>query len=482
LGRLDNLQPKKVFEYFESLCNIPHGSYNCKAVSDYCVQFAKDRGLEWIQDDAYNVIIKKSASSNYKGDSTLILQGHLDMVCQKTTESTIDFEKDPLDLHIDGDFLFAKGTSLGGDDGIAVAYALAVLDDDTLKHPNLEVVFTTEEEVGMLGASALDISSLKAKYLLNIDSEEEGILIASCAGGNVTKAVIPVQYQSENGDLYELTIQGLLGGHSGTEIDKNHANSHKLLGEVLSVLNQKNGKIVSLGGNEDQKDNAIPSYSYVSFLADDVAVFKEEASHLKEMWEAAYDESEDGICVSIESKAQDINTKVLTKESAECLERFLKNSINGVQTMSADMEGLVESSLNLGIIHINDTEFTATFGVRSSVASLMDTMFEIEQKVTESCGGTLERLSEYPEWEYRKDSLLREQFVKAYKELFGQDMKVEAIHAGLECSILGAKIPDLDMVAFGPDIFDIHTVKERLSISSTKRVWELLLKIIEEFP
>lgn len=481
LGTLSQLQPKKVFEYFEALCKIPHGSYNCKAVSDFCVQFAKDRGLEWIQDEAYNVIIKKSASSDYKGDATLILQGHLDMVCQKTEISTIDFAKDSLDLRVDGDFVYAKDTSLGGDDGIAVAYALAILDDDTLKHPNLEVLFTTEEEVGMLGATKLDATPLCGTYLLNIDSEEEGSILSSCAGGSIAKVNIPVEYEEASGTSYEIRIQGLSGGHSGTEIHKNHGNSHKLLGEVLSILEEYEPKVCFLGGSDEQKDNAIPVLSQVMFLANHMTGIQEQLSQLEAKWKKEYGASDPKITLDITKKEQK-TTKCLTKDSYDRIKEFLLHVINGVYTMSKDIDGLVESSLNLGVIKLDDTQFVATFGVRSSVEALKDILFEEIDKVAKRCQGIVSRMSDYPSWEYREDSFLREHFCNVYRDLYGRELKVEAIHAGLECGILASKIKNLDMVSFGPDIFDIHTTKERLSISSTKRVWELLLKIIEEFP
>ena len=267
MGVLSGLKPEKVFYYFEELCKIPHGSYHTKQISDYLVQFAKERNLECSQDDSNNVVIRKAASAGYEDAPVVILQGHCDMVCEKTADSTHDFEKDGLDLMIEGDYVTANGTTLGGDDGIAVAYALAILDDDTLKHPALEVVITTDEEVGLLGAKALDCSQLKGKYLINMDSEEEGYLWVSCAGGLSAITTIPVRYQEVSGEKYELVISGLNGGHSGAEIDKNRANSNKLIGQALFTLEQDIPFcLTALEGGT--KDNAITRLSKAVFIAD----------------------------------------------------------------------------------------------------------------------------------------------------------------------------------------------------------------------
>lgn len=479
LGVLDELKPEKVFKYFEQLTQIPHGSYNCKAISDFCVEFAKERGLYVKQDEFYNIIIKKEASPSCVNKPTLILQGHLDMVCQKEEGCKIDFAKDGLDLEIDGDFIKARGTTLGGDDGIAVAYALAILDDDTITHPALEVVFTTEEEVGMEGAMGFDASELEGRYLINIDSEDEGILLSACAGGTTIKAEFPLEYEDVNKDFYQIDITGLLGGHSGTEIDKNHGNAHKMMGEFLSKA--EDIKVSKIWGAKEQKDNAIPYECHCVFTSEDVKNTDQIKDLLENEWKIRYQDSEPHLCVRLE-KLNETKGKVLTTKTNESVIRFLKEVKNGIYTMSQDIEGLVESSLNLGILRMNEDCMTCSFGVRSSVPIYKEELAQSIELLTKSLGGIYIRSNDYPAWEYRSKSPLREAFCKAYKELYKEDIKVEAIHAGLECGIFASKIQDVDIVSFGPDILDIHTVKERMSISSVKRTWELLLKVIEEFP
>lgn len=479
LGVLDELKPEKVFKYFEQLTQIPHGSYNCKAISDFCVEFAKERGLYVKQDEYYNIIIKKEASPSCVNKPTLILQGHLDMVCQKEEGCKIDFAKDGLDLEINGDFIKARGTTLGGDDGIAVAYALAILDDDTIIHPALEVVFTTEEEVGMEGAMGFDASELEGRYLINIDSEDEGILLSACAGGTTIKAEFPLEYKDVSGDFYQIDITGLLGGHSGTEIDKNHGNAHKMMGEFLSKA--EDIKVSKIWGAKEQKDNAIPYECHCIFMTEDAKNAAQVKETLENEWKIRYQNSEPHLCVKLE-KMEKSKGKVLTTKANEGVIKFLVEVKNGIYTMSQDIEGLVESSLNFGILRMNEDFMTCSFGVRSSVPIYKEELAQSIELLTKSLGGIYTRSNDYPAWEYRSKSPLREAFCKAYKELYKEDIKVEAIHAGLECGIFASKIQDVDIVSFGPDILDIHTVKERMSISSVKRTWELLLKVIEEFP
>ena len=353
MGVLSGLKPEKVFYYFEELCKIPHGSYHTKQISDYLVQFAKDRNLECSQDDSNNVVIRKAASAGYEDAPVVILQGHCDMVCEKTADSTHDFEKDGLDLMIEGDYVTANGTTLGGDDGIAVAYAMAILDDDTLKHPALEVVITTDEEVGLLGAKALDCSQLKGKYLINMDSEEEGYLWVSCAGGLSAITTIPVRYQEVSGEKYELVISGLNGGHSGAEIDKNRANSNKLIGQALFTLEQDIPFcLTALEGGT--KDNAITRLSKAVFVADkeaEEAIFAA-AEKLQNDWRAEYTGTDEGITVTVK-KLGETTEKALDQVSQEKIIFFLVQVPYGIQKMSGSIEGLVETSINPGILMLN---------------------------------------------------------------------------------------------------------------------------------
>lgn len=479
MGVLSGLKPEKVFYYFEELCKIPHGSYHTKQISDYLVQFAKDRNLECSQDDSNNVVIRKAASAGYEDAPVVILQGHCDMVCEKTADSTHDFEKDGLDLMIEGDYVTANGTTLGGDDGIAVAYAMAILDDDTLKHPALEVVITTDEEVGLLGAKALDCSQLKGKYLINMDSEEEGYLWVSCAGGLSAITTIPVRYQEVSGEKYELVISGLNGGHSGAEIDKNRANSNKLIGQALFTLEQDIPFcLTALKGGT--KDNAITRLSKAVFVADkeaEEAIFAA-AEKLQNDWRAEYTGTDEGITVTVK-KLGETTEKALDQVSQEKIIFFLVQVPYGIQKMSGSIEGLVETSINPGILMLNEEECKIISSVRSSIDSAKDALTAKVCYLSEFLGGDCVTEGDYPAWEYRKESKLRDIMVDSYKELFGDGPEVKAIHAGLECGLFYEKIEGLDAVSFGPTMKDIHTTEEVLSISSTARMWDYLVKVLE---
>lgn len=479
MGVLSGLKPEKVFYYFEELCKIPHGSYHTKQISDYLVQFAKDRNLECSQDDSNNVVIRKAASAGYEDAPVVILQGHCDMVCEKTADSTHDFEKDGLDLMIEGDYVTANGTTLGGDDGIAVAYAMAILDDDTLKHPALEVVITTDEEVGLLGAKALDCSQLKGKYLINMDSEEEGYLWVSCAGGLSAITTIPVRYQEVSGEKYELVISGLNGGHSGAEIDKNRANSNKLIGQALFTLEQDIPfYLTALEGGT--KDNAITRLSKAVFVADkeaEEAIFAA-AEKLQNDWRAEYTGTDEGITVTVK-KLGETTEKALDQVSQEKIIFFLVQVPYGIQKMSGSIEGLVETSINPGILMLNEEECKIISSVRSSIDSAKDALTAKVCYLSEFLGGDCVTEGDYPAWEYRKESKLRDIMVDSYKELFGDGPEVKAIHAGLECGLFYEKIEGLDAVSFGPTMKDIHTTEEVLSISSTARMWDYLVKVLE---
>ncbi len=479
---LEHLEPVKVMTYFEKLCSIPHGSYNTKAISDYCVGFAKERGLEVHQDDTNNVIIVKEASEGYEDAPTVILQGHLDMVCEKNEDVDFDFEKESLRLRVDGDFILADGTTLGGDDGIAVACVLAVLDDDTVKHPRIEAVFTTEEEVGMDGALALDMSGLRGKYLINIDSEEEGKILTSCAGGMRSDIRFHMKPETMEGELFTLNIKGLLGGHSGAEIDKMRANANVLLARVLFELNKLvNYGVVSVDGG--MKDNAIPREAKAKLCvpADAVDAVHQIIAKVREDICNEFKSSDANITITMEKDGTG-EVEVFNPDGFQRLLFVWFNAPNGIQTMSAELPGLVESSLNLGVVCTQNDEVMLRYSVRSSVKSLKWVISDKLQYLTEMMGGEYTFEGEYPEWAYKKESPLRDMASDVYCEMFGKRPQLEAIHAGLECGLFSEKRPELDMISVGPDIFDIHTPAERLSISSTQRVYKYLVKMLEEFP
>lgn len=477
---LENLEPKKVFCYFEEICSIPHGSGNLDGISSYLARFAQDRGLFHVRDASNNVIIVKEASAGYESVPPIILQGHMDMVAVKKNDCDIDLEKDPLRLKVEGDLIRAEGTSLGGDDGIAVAYILAILDSGDIMHPRIEAVLTTDEEVGMEGATAIDLSMLCAKRMLNIDSEEEGILLTSCAGGMRTDCHIPVTRETDQGGIFlKVSVGGLLGGHSGTEIDKEHSNAIKLLGITLQQIHSKIPfKLADINGGE--KDNAIPreASAVVCIAKDNRNDFIEELKRIETEEKNEKKSKEKHLCIKAE-EAECSAESVMDNNSTDRVLAFLVLLPNGVQAMSADIEGLVETSLNVGILRTCDSEVIASSAIRSAIETAKHKVNLQLQTLTKTFGGYTETHGEYPGWQFDTESKLRSDMVRIYRELFGKEVRVEALHAGLECGIMISKIPGLDCVSFGPDIFDIHTTEERLSISSTARMWDYLLEILK---
>ncbi|POP31037.1 aminoacyl-histidine dipeptidase [Lactonifactor longoviformis] len=479
MAKLEGIEPVKVFRFFEELAGIPHGSGNTKEISDYLVRFAKARGLRYIQDSNNNVIIFQEGTPGYENAPVVILQGHMDMVCEKKPGSLHDFTKDGLKLQAEGDFISAKDTTLGADDGIAVAYALAVLDDDKLPHPPLEVVVTVDEEIGLLGAGSLDASPLKGKLLLNLDSEEESCLWVGCAGGLTAVSRIPVRYIEEANHRYGVKIHGLCGGHSGAEIDKIRANAVILMGRFLFELREHVGYLLSeLKGG--QKDNAIPREASALLMLSEEEEERlfEAAAGFQEALRKEYAGTDEGITVTVERLGMGTEP-ALHPGSLEKVIFYLMHIPNGILKMSGTIPGLVESSTNLGILELTPNELRASSSVRSSVKSGKTAIAERIQYLTEFLGGDYEAEGEYPAWEYRQDSPLRELMVQVYKDLFQKEPQVKAVHAGLECGLFFEKIPGLDCISFGPDIFDIHTTEEHLSISSTKRVWEYLCTVLE---
>ena len=482
MGVLSNLEPKSVFYYFEEITKIPHGSGNVQQISDYLVNFAKERGLFYIQDELKNVIIIKEATPGYEKEPPVILQGHMDMVAVKKPDCDIDMKTEGLRVAVRGDEVYAEGTSLGGDDGIAVAYSLALLDSDTIKHPRLEIVITVDEEVGMDGARGIDLSALTGNRLINLDSEDEGIFLTSCAGGARVNCKVRLSHQERQGAVLELTVGGLLGGHSGAEIHKERGNSNCLMGRVLNrLLRERPVYLCEIAGG--LADNAIPRETRALILAEekDIESLSEIVKAVETELQAEFATKDPGVYINV--KQLDTGSYACaTLEDTKRAAAFLCAVPNGVQAMSADMPGLVETSLNLGILELEpkDWNIRAEFSVRSSVESAKQALIEKLGAVTELAGGVCEVNGDYPGWKYRKDSPLREKMVAVYEMMYGESPRVEAIHAGLECGILGSKIKDLDCVSIGPQMHDIHTTEETLSISSTKRVWEYLVRLLEE--
>lgn len=473
---LEQLEPKTVWHFFEEICAIPHGSRNMKAISDYLMNFARERDLKARQDAAYNVVIFEPGTPGYENHKPVILQGHMDMVCEKEPDCDLDFEKDGLRLKFDDQAVFAEGTTLGGDDGIAVAYALAILDSKTIPHPPLEVVITTDEEIGLLGADALDCSDLEGRTMINLDSEEEGILTVSCAGGATAILTLPVSRKPVYGPCWRLMVSGLQGGHSGQEIGCGRANANICMGQLLSRANTENPlRLTKIQGGA--KDNAIPRSctATVVSMTLDKQILPRLAEELQEEIRMAYKEPEATVTAEI---VEAMGGMAMCQEDTEKVISLLNAVPNGVQAMSEEIPGLVQTSLNLGILDMEGETVKLTFSVRSSVGTEKEALLDTLRRETEERGGSFQVEGAYPAWEYRKDSHLRDLMCEVYKELFQKEPKIEAIHAGLECGLFSGKLPGLDCVSIGPDMQDIHTSRERLSIASVERTWRYLLEIL----
>lgn len=477
----ESLEPKKVFHFFEEMCRIPHGSGNVDQISDYLVQFAKDRALEYYQDDVKNVIIIKEATNGYEDVEPVILQGHMDMVAVKTPDCAKDMKTEGLDLEVAEGYLFAKDTSLGGDDGIAVAMGLALMDSDEIEHPRLECIFTVDEEVGMDGANAIDVSMLKAHTMLNLDSEEEGTLLVSCAGGARVYGSLPISKESVIGDLYQITVDGLAGGHSGTEINKGRVNAACLINRILFMLEKEGVEFQLVSFESGLADNAIPRKADVVLCIKDKYVegFMPVMKQIEEVLKKELCSRENKFHLSVSSLGIK-KTLACTTESTAKIMQYLAALPNGVVEMSMDIEGLVETSLNIGIAHLENDHMQVQISVRSSIETAKEALICKLEAIHTLAGATVSVSGDYPGWAYRQNSPLRDKMVRIYEKLYGHKPEVQALHAGLECGLFSAKIPDLDCVSFGPDIMDIHTTEEKLSIESVKRTWEYVLEILKE--
>lgn len=473
---LESLQPTRVFKYFEEIATIPHGSGNCSAIAKYCTDFAEKHSLRYVRDDADNVIIYKPATKGYENADTVILQGHLDMVLQKTSDCSIDLEKEGLDIYIDGDYIKARGTTLGADNGIAVAMILAILESDNIPHPPIEALFTSDEEIGMVGALALDMGLLSGKKLINIDSEEEDILTVSCAGGSDFSITAPLKRKKAKGTKVKVSLKGLKGGHSGIEIHKGRVNANILMGRLINTLKDDiDFEILSVSGGD--KGNAIPLMSNL------IAV-----TNTPDQFVSKVTDCLNTVKTEISAREPDFDFDILVEDENEYDVIGIKKELiflmscapNGVLKMSAEIEGLVETSLNLGILNTDDDNLFMLFSLRSNKDSAMK---YLEKKLETLCSFVdceINKGGHYPPWEFRSNSDLQSLYKKVYAEKQGKDIKVEAIHAGLECGVLASGKQGLDCISVGPNLFDVHTTQERLSISSTARVYELILEVLKQ--
>lgn len=478
MKNLHSLSPKEVISKFIEISAIPHGSGNTKALSDYIVEFARKNNYKYIQDSYNNVIIFAKGTKGYENSESLILQGHIDMVCDKTKDCNIDLDTTPITLCTDGEFIWADETTLGGDDGIAIAYILALLSDKNIPHPPIEAVFTSDEEIGMIGAVELDTSVLKGKRLINIDSEEEGVLTVSCAGGVRAKCTIPLIEEKFEGTGYIIKISGLKSGHSGIDINNNRSNANKLMAELLNYVHRSIPFRIShaKGGS---KDNIIPSVCQCTVCVNN-------------SFKTAFEESviEFSIQLAENKKTTEPNLKIILTECKPpqtCMNELstqtaifaLLQAPNGVQEMSPDIPNMVQTSLSLGIVEIQSNQLFMQFFVRSNITAGKQSLVFKLQSFFEYLGGKIEFFSDYPAWEYTPDSKLRKIMTDTFTEMYGYSPTVTSVHAGLECGVLSAKIENMDAVSFGPDIFDVHTTNEKIKVSSIGSCWEYLKAVLE---
>ena len=468
----DHKSIEKVVRFFEEFSAIPHGSGNTSMIADYLVDFAKKRNLDYSRDSADNVVIRKAATKGYEDRPGVIFQGHLDMVAEKKPESDIDMTKDGLKLYRDGDFLRAENTTLGGDDGVALAYALALLDSDDIPHPDFEAVFTSDEEIGLLGAVAIDPAAIKGRLLINIDSDEEGVFTVGCAGGMRSDVTLPVRRSNSEINSYRVKVSGFKGGHSGVEIDKGRVNANKALIEIISKIGEISIKDIR-GGNAD---NAIPRESECVFSSDidNTALITKLGDELK----AKYADIEPDISVTVE-KVENSTSGICTEDSMRLIS-LIDKLPSGIIAMSSDVEGLVETSLNMGILKINGDNAEISFSVRSAKGAEKQKLSDKLEAIAKEHGASYSTRGEYPAWEYKKDSHLRDVMKKVYEDMYEVSPKIVIIHAGLECGIFSEKLEGIDCVSIGPNNYDIHTTEERLSLSSFERVWEFLLRVLRE--
>jgi dipeptidase D len=479
---LSGLKPEEVFRHFEKISLIPRCSGNERMISDYLLNFAKENNLEAIQDDAFNIIIKKPATEGYEKSSTVILQGHMDMVCEKDNDIKHDFNKEPLELIVEDDFIRANGTTLGADDGIAVAFCLAVLESKDFPHPPLEVLLTTEEETGMNGAMNIDKKNLNGEILINIDSEEEGVFTVSCAGGIISKVRLHTVLEDteNNSNFYKISINGLKGGHSGAEIDKGRANANKIMGRLLLDLEDiADYRISSINGGN--KNNAIPrvAETIISIQKNKDLDMQSLAVKWYTILRNEFKESDPDINVDI--KEMEVKTdKVMDKKTTANIVSFLLLVTDGVQSMSMGLKGLVESSSNLGIVKTMEELVLFENLTRSSVKTLKYRIVNLIKRLAGLINAEMTVEGVFPAWQYESESKIREICKRVYSEMYGEEVKISATHGGLECGFFRENLGDIDMISFGPDMYDVHTPNEHLSISSTQRTWEYLLRLLKE--
>ena len=471
MGVLSGLEPQAVFGFFESLCAIPRGSHHTGAVSTYLETFARQRGLRCRRDELNNVIVWKDAAPGYEDAPVVMLQGHMDMLIEKERECPRNTDQEGLDIFVEGDEIGAHGTTLGADDGIGVAMMLAVLDDDRVLHGPLECVFTADEEVGMQGVRGLNVSDLKARFMINLDSLEERVFTVSCAGSTRVVSTLPMGRAPFEGTVCALMVDGFIGGHSGEDIHRGRANANRLMGRALMEIMAKTDlRLLTVSGGA--KDNTIPRDAAALIAVKDLDAAKAAAAELAEALENEYRATEKKIRVRLFPTRSSFTP--MDEDSTRRAATFLFCAPNGVQMMSAEVPGLVQTSLNFAQVYTEDDKMVCRFMVRSSVNSQAAEIAHRVMALTRAMGGEAHIPSAYSAWQYRPDSRLREVMTDAFRTVYGAEPRIAALHASLECGILSGKMPDLDCISFGPDVVNVHTPRERLRIASTWRTWALL--------
>lgn len=476
------LQPKAVFDCFAEINKIPRPSHKEQKMGAFLVDFGKKHGLETLQDSTGNVLIRKPATKGMENLKTTVLQSHMDMVCEKEAGLNFDFEKDAIQTYIDGDWLKAKGTTLGADDGIGVAMQMAILADDTIQHGPLECLFTVCEEEGLNGAMGLEAGFMKADYLINLDSEDEGLIFVSCAGGANTKATFNVDLEDTpaNQFFFKIQISGLTGGHSGDDIEKKRANANKLLARLLEAFKKYDIRIADIqsGGLH----NAIPRDGYA--VACVPTQFKEslrvDFNVMTAEFEEEFSATEQNMRFKLESTQA--TAKVIDKTSGNNLITALVSVPNGVLAMDQNIPDFVETSSNLASIHLNKDKVNIVTSQRSNIMSARKNASAMVRGVFSLAGADAETGEGYPGWKLDPNSPLLSITVEAYKRLFAKDPEIRAIHAGLECGLFSLKYPHVDMVSFGPTLRGVHSPEERLLIPTVQKVWEHLLETLKNIP
>ncbi len=476
-------KPENVFRFFDEISQIPRPSGMEKAISDYLLSFAKQHDLEHFRDSANNVIIIKEASAGREDEEPIILQGHMDMVCEKESGCSKDMEREGLDLVWEEDWISAEGTTLGGDDGIAIAIALALLEDKGLSHPRLEFVCTTEEETGMGGASVLDPAPLKGHLLLNIDSECEGILTVGCAGGVTLKLHAPLKRipAAESMTAVKIRLSGLTGGHSGMAVQLGRANADVLMIRILRDLSASYPVcLCSISGGN--KNNAIPRNAEAIILTQEqhAQELLQFITALNPVLQAEYAVTDPGLHLSAALTDEKESLTALGISDTQALLALLSSIPDGVQRMDQHLDNLVETSLNLGVLYTTETELYAEYLPRSSSDSRLQDLADRISFIVSASGARLDSSDQYPAWQFVPESVFREKMIRIFEEQYGKKPIVETVHAGLECGLLSKKIPGLDAVSIGPDIMDIHTSQEKMSISSVERTYSYIRKILED--